>query len=311
MSLPHTTHCILFSSLLFKSYLPCEDRLAVRNEHDPPASLLGQCRDDLAQGQQRLVNAHAFLGTRSNILIKPAPEQIYLTKYISSLIAPWKKSYDQPKQHIKKQRHYFANKGPSSQTYGFSSSQVWMWELDHKESWCIWTVVLEKTLESPLDCKEIQPVHPKGNQSWIVIGRTDVEAEAPTLWPPDVKNWLTGRPWFWERLKAGGEGDNRGWDGWMASPTRWTCVSVNSGSCWCTGKPGVLQSMASQRVGHDWATELNWKLLSKYFLSESTHSLWTQSLLSLKSNYNQELWVPFWASDHSLWSAGSERGVFG
>ena len=84
MPLPHTTHCILFSSLLFKSYLPCEDRLAVRNEHDPPTSLLGQCRDDLAQGQQWLVNAHAFLGTRSNILIKPAPEQIYLTKYISS-----------------------------------------------------------------------------------------------------------------------------------------------------------------------------------------------------------------------------------
>ena len=99
-----------------------------------------------------------------------------------------------PRQHIKKQRHYFVNKVLSSQGYGFSSSHVWMW--DYKESWapkngCFWTVVLEKTLESPLDCKEIQPVHPKGDQSWICIGRTDAEAEAPIIWPPDVKNWLT------------------------------------------------------------------------------------------------------------------------
>ena len=99
---------------------------------------------------------------------------------------PWKKSYDLPRQHIKKQRHYFANKGPSSQNYGFSSGHVWMWEFDYKENrvlknWSIWTVVLEKTLESPLDCKEIQPVHPKGNHSWIFIGRTDVEAETPIL----------------------------------------------------------------------------------------------------------------------------------
>ena len=96
--------------------------------------------------------------------------------------APWKKSHDQPRQHIKKQRHYFANKGPHSQSYGFSSGHVWMWELDHKgwvpKKWCFQTAVLEKTLESPLDCKEIQPVHPKGNQSWIFIGRTEAEAEA-------------------------------------------------------------------------------------------------------------------------------------
>ena len=110
-------------------------------------------------------------------------------------IAPWKKSYDQPRQHIKKQRQAFADKGLSSQSYGFSSSHVWMWELDYKESWapknwCFWTVVLEKTLESPLDCKEIQLVHPKGDQSWVFIGRTDAEAETPILWPPDVKNWL-------------------------------------------------------------------------------------------------------------------------
>ena len=110
------------------------------------------------------------------------------------MFALWKKSYDEPRQHIKKQRHYFANKGPSGQSYAFSSSHVWMWELDHKEShmpknWCFWIV----TLESPLDCKGIQPVHPKGNHSWIFIGRTDVEAETLILWPPDVKNWFTGR----------------------------------------------------------------------------------------------------------------------
>ena len=112
------------------------------------------------------------------------------------MLAPWKKSYDQPRQHIKKQRHYFANKGPSSRGYGFSSGHVWMWELDCEESWvpknrCFWTVVLEKTLESPLDCKEIQPVLPKQNQSRIFIGRTD--AEASILWPPDAKNWLIGK----------------------------------------------------------------------------------------------------------------------
>ena len=102
------------------------------------------------------------------------------------------------RQHIKKQRHYFVNKVPSSQGYGFSSSHVWMWELDYKESWvpenwCFWTVVLEKTLESPLDSKEIQPVHPKGNKSWIFTGRTDAEAETPILRPPDAKNWLIGK----------------------------------------------------------------------------------------------------------------------
>ena len=107
----------------------------------------------------------------------------------------WKKSYDQPRQHIKKQRYYFVNKGLSSQSYGFSSSHVWMWELDHKEgwvpkNWCFWTVVLEKTLENRLDCKEIKPVNPKGNQSWIFIGRTDATAEAPILWPPDAKSRL-------------------------------------------------------------------------------------------------------------------------
>ena len=109
-----------------------------------------------------------------------------------------KKCYDQSRKHIKKQRYYFANKGPFSQSYGFSNSHAWMWESDYRESWalknwCFWTVVLEKTLKSPLDSKEIQPVHPKGNQSWMFIGRTDVEAEPPILWPPDAKNWPVGK----------------------------------------------------------------------------------------------------------------------
>jgi len=181
------------------------------------------------------------------------------------VFTPWKKSYDQPRQRIKKQSHDFANTGPSSQGYRFSSGHVWMWELDYNESWaqknwCFWTAVLEKTLESPLDCKEIQPVHPKGDQSWIFIGRTDAEAETPILWSSETKNWLIGKDWCWEGLKVGGEGDDRGWDSWMASPTQWTWVCVNSGSWWWTGRRGVLQFMGSQEVGHDWATELK-----KYF----------------------------------------------
>ena len=135
-----------------------------------------------------------------------------------------KKSYDKPIQHIKKQRQYFADKGPSSQSYGFSSSHVWMWELDYKESWalknwCFWTVVLEKTLESPLDCKEIQSVHPKGNQSWIFIGRTDAEAETLILWPPDVKNWLIGKDpdaeKDWRQEKGTTEDEMLRWHHWL------------------------------------------------------------------------------------------------
>ena len=138
-----------------------------------------------------------------------------------------------------------------------------MWELHCEESWvlknwCLWTVVLEKTLESPLDCKEIQPVHSKGDQSWVFIGRTDAEApNSNTLATSCEELTYWKRPWCWERLRAGGEGDNRGWDGWMASPTRWTGVWVNSRHWWWTGRPGVLRFMGSQRVGHDWLTELN------------------------------------------------------
>ena len=126
--------------------------------------------------------------------------------------------------------------------------RVGLWRKLSTEDWCFWTVVLEKTLESPLDFNKIQPFHPKEDQSWVFIGRTDAEAETPILWPL----------WCWERLRAEGEGDDRGWDGWMASPTRWTWVWVNSGSWWWTGRPGMLQVMGLQRVGHDWVTELNW-----------------------------------------------------
>ena len=166
---------------------------------------------------------------------------------------------------FKSRNIYFANKGPSSQGYGFSSGRVWMWELDYKESWvlknwCFWTVVLEKTQESPLDCKEIQPANPKGDQSWLFIGRTDVEAETPLLWPPDAESWLfwkdpdAGKDWGQEE-KGMTEDEMVGWHyrhGW------WTWVWVDSGRWWWTGRPGVLQFMGSQRVGHDWATELSW-----------------------------------------------------
>ena len=170
-----------------------------------------------------------------------------------------------------------------------------MWELDYKESWvqknrCFWTVVLQKTLESPLDCKEIQPLHPKGNQSWVFTGRTDVEAETLILWPPDAKNWLiwkdpnAGRDWGQEL-----EGDDRGWDGWMASLTRWTWVWVNSGSRWWTGRPGVLWFMRSLRVRHNWMTELKWteevhNLMVLFYLA---HSYFKNVTVTRKRNFYQ------------------------
>ena len=138
-----------------------------------------------------------------------------------------------------------------------------MWELDCEEGWalkiwCFWIVVLEKTLESPLDCQEIQLVNSEGDQPWDFFGRNDAKAETPVLWPPHVKSWLSGRLWYWEGLGAAGEEDDRGWDGWMASWTKWTWVCVNSGGWWWTGRPGMLRFMRLQRVGHDWTTELNW-----------------------------------------------------
>ena len=135
--------------------------------------------------------------------------------------------------------------------------------------------MLEKSPESSLDSKEVQPVHPKGNQSWTFIGRIDVEAETLILWPPDVKNGLIGkRPWCWERLRAGGEGNDKGWDGCMASPTLWTWVWVRPGSWWWTGRPGVLQSKGSQRVEHDWVNWTEYIVHAcsqfKYYYSHST-----------------------------------------
>ena len=137
------------------------------------------------------------------------------------MFAPWKESCDKPRQHIKKQRHHFAYKGPYSQSYGFSSSLVWMWELDHKEgwalkNWCFWTVVLKKTLESPLDSKEIKLVKPKRSQPWIFIGRTGAEAEVPILWPFGMKSWLigkdpdAGKDWGQEE-KGAAEDETAGW----------------------------------------------------------------------------------------------------
>ena len=139
------------------------------------------------------------------------------------MLAPWKKSYDKPRQYVKKQRHYFADKSSYGQSYDFSSGHVQMWKLDNKiswapKNWCLWTVVLEKTLDSPLDSEEIKPVNHNENQPWIFIGRTD--AEVPNtlpIWGKEPTHWK--RLWCWERLTAGGEGDKGRWDGWMALPT--------------------------------------------------------------------------------------------
>ena len=180
------------------------------------------------------------------------------------MLTPWKKSYDQPRQHIKKQRHYFADKGPSSQNYGFSSSHVWMWELDRKKSWVpknwhFWTVVLEKTLESPLDCKKINPIHPKGNQSWIFIGRTDAKAEAPILWPSDGKNWLirkdpdAGKDWR-HKEKGMTEDEMVEWHHWLNAHEFEQGLGVDDGQkAWRAAVHGVAKSQTLLSV---W-TELN------------------------------------------------------
>ena len=155
------------------------------------------------------------------------------------MLADWKKNYDPPREHIKNQRHYFADKGPLSQSYGFSRSHVWMWELDYNEiwvpkNWCLLTVVLERTPESSLDCKEIQPVHPKGHQSWIFIGRTEAEDEMPILWTPDAKNWLiwknpdAGKDWKWEK-KGTAEDVMVGWHHWLSGHEFEPALGVDDG----------------------------------------------------------------------------------
>ena len=158
-------------------------------------------------------------------------------------------------------------------------------------------MVLEKTLESPLDCKEIQPVHYEGDQPWDFFGRNDAKAEAPVLWIPHVKSWLFGKDWCWERLGAGGEGDDPGWYGWMASRTRWTWVWVNSERWWWTGKPGVLLFIGSQRVGHDWVTE---RTNLSYILELSNQ----KDLLVVVQAFSC-VWL-FWPMDYStpgFWTA--------
>ena len=185
------------------------------------------------------------------------------------MLTPWKESYDQPRQHIQKQRHYFINKGPSSQGYGFSSSHGWMWNLDYKESWalknwCFWTV--EKTLESPLDCKEIQPVHPIGDQSWVFIGRTDVEAETPVLWPLHAKSWLIGEDSDAGRdsaqeEKRTTEDEMAGWHHRLdVHEFRWTLgVGDGQGGLACFDSWGRQESDKTEWP--NW-TELNWSLIN-------------------------------------------------
>ena len=156
------------------------------------------------------------------------------------MLAPWKKNYDQSRQHIRKKRYYFTYKGPSSQSYGFSSSHVWVWELDYKESWvlknwCFWTVVLEKTLESPLGFKEIKPINPECSLEELML-KLKLQCFGHLMWKADSLE----KTWCWERLKVGGEGDDRGWDGWMASMTQETSVWASSGWWWWTGKSGML-----------------------------------------------------------------------
>ena len=185
------------------------------------------------------------------------------------MLTPWKESYDQSRKHIQKQRHYFANKGLSSQGYGFSCGHVWMWELDCEEgwalmNWCFWTVVLEKTLESPLDCKEIQLVHSKGDQPWDFFGRKDAKAETPVLWPPQAKSWLigkdsdAGRDWGQEE-KGITEDEMAGWRHWLdGCESEWTPgVGDGQGGLASCDSWGRKESDTTERL--NW-TELKWLL---------------------------------------------------
>ena len=186
------------------------------------------------------------------------------------------KSYNQPRQHIKKQRHYFTNEGLSSQGYGFSSGHVWMWELDYKESWapknwCFWTVVLEKTLVSPLDCK-IKPAHPKRNESWIFIGRTDSETEAPILWPLDAKNCLTGKDTDagkdWRQEEKGmTAGEMVGWHHWLYGHELEQAQGVGD------GQGGLACCIPWGRKESDTTEQINWTDCWKWDIQVSYYFL--------------------------------------
>ena len=195
-----------------------------------------------------------------------APKSLQMVTAAMKLktLIPWKKSYDQPRQHIEKQKHYFANKSLSSQGYGFSSGHAWMQQLDCEESWvlknwCFWTVVLEKTLESPLDCKEIPPVHSLGDQPWDFFGGNDAEGETPVLWPTHVKSWLTGkdsdagRDWGQEE-KGTTEDEMAGWHHWLnGCESEWNLgVGDGQGGLACCDSRGHKESDTTDR------TELNW-----------------------------------------------------
>ena len=179
------------------------------------------------------------------------------------MFSPWKKIYDKSSQHIKKQRHYFADKDLYSQSYGFSSSHVWMGELDHKDgwvpkNWCTLERFWRRLLRVPWTARRanLKEISPEYSLEGLML-KLKLQYFG-LMWRADSLE----RPWCWERLKAGGEGDDREWDGWVVSPTQWTWIWVSSGSWWWTGKPGVLQSMGSQRVRHDWLTVLYWRRFS-------------------------------------------------
>ena len=208
------------------------------------------------------------------------------------MLTPWKESYDQLRKHIQKQRHYFAKKSPSSQGYGFSSGHVWIWELDCEETWapknwCFPTVVLEKTLESPLDCKEIQLVHSKGDQSWVFIGRTDAKAETPIIWPPHAKSWLIGkdpdaeRDWGQEE-NGMTEDEMAGWHHWLdVHEFGWTpgVGGGQGGLMWCDSW-GHKESDTTERLN---CAELIWWFNSASLTCETCSTIWRMKLKRKRS----------------------------
>ena len=205
------------------------------------------------------------------------------------MLTPWKESYDQPRWHIQKQRHYFANKCPSSQGYGFFSGHVWMWELDCEESWapknwCFWTVVLEKTLESPPDCKEIQPVHSEGDQPWDFFGRNDAEAETPVVWPPHVKSWLIGKDCDAGRdcrqeEKGTTEDEMAGWHHWLDGRESELWELVMDREAWRAAIHGVTKSRTRLSAWTE-RTESSFCVLSSLLLLKESLPMLIDSTLS-------------------------------